>query len=133
MLVPPDAARLKLEQLAAVGVGHRRAAHLAGIAVSTVQSIRTRARPHICLRVEQAILGITRPSLARAQRVNGYRTRYLLACLLREDLTRRWIAMRLGVRSGQVRLRRNTGAVTVTTALKVQALYAAVNADGPDP
>jgi hypothetical protein len=31
-----------------------------------------------------------------------------------------------------VRLHAHNGAVTVTTALKVQALYAAVNAEGPE-
>jgi hypothetical protein len=124
MRVCPAAARRRLEALAAVGVGHRRAAHLSGLAVSTIQSIRTGSRPTICQRVEQAILGIRRPSLAHGQRVNGYRTRHLLACLLREGLSKRWIAGRLGVRSGQ--LKRRPGQVSVATALKVQALYTTV-------
>jgi hypothetical protein len=127
MRVCPAAARRTLEALAAVGIGHRRAAHLTGLAVSTIQSIRTGARPSICARVEQAILGISRPSLARGQRVNGYRTRHLLTCLLREGLTKRWIAGRLGVRSGQ--LKRRQGQVTVETALRVQALYTRVVGD----
>lgn len=126
-LVDPGAARLKLTQLSAVGIGHRRAAHLAGVAVSTVQGIRAGARPHIRLRVEQAILGIVRPSLAHGQRVNGYRTRCQLAALHSEGYRRGWIAQRLGLHRCQ--LWRHAPSVTVEKALKVRALYVVVTAE----
>ena len=128
-LVPAAPARQRLEALARVGVGLRRAAQLAQVSVRTAQGIRTGRRALVCQHVARAILGL-RPSLARGQRVNGYETRRMIAILQAEGFTRTALARRLGFHSPRVQLRHRH--VTVRNALKVRALYGLLTAEGPD-
>ena len=126
-LVPAAPARQRLEALARVGVGLRRAAQLAQVSVRTAQGIRTGRRALVCRQVALAILDL-RPSLARGQRVNGYETRRMIAILQTEGFTRAALARRLGLRSPTLQLNRRR--VTVRNALKVRAFYAFVTAHG---
>jgi len=128
--VDPAPTRRRLADLAALGIGHRRAAYLAGVAVSTIQRIRHAATPTIRRRVADAILAIERPSLAHGQRVRSYQTRRLIDSLEREGFTRAQLAARLGLRSGRLHL--HDDRVTVRNALKVQALYQQLTAEGED-
>ena len=128
--VSPTAARRRLQELAALGIGVRRAAKLAQVAAQTVRACRSGKSAHIRFHVEQAILGIQKPSLAHGQRVNAYRTVYLLQCLVKEGLTPEDIGRRIGMPAATIRglLHNRT---TVDTALKVQALYEDITAEGP--
>lgn len=131
LLVDAAAARRQLCALAAAGIGHRRAAHLAGVATKTVKAIRRGTASRIRASVEQAILGVQRPSLARGVKVNGYRTRYLLACLQAEGYSLRALARRLGLRGSH--LPAHAGRVTVQTHLQTEALYRDLTAEEPEP
>lgn len=124
--VSPQKARAKLEMLARIGIGHRQAAKLAGVSARTVQRIRKGQAPRIRANVEHAILGITRPSLAKGVRVNGYETRHYVESLVREGFQKRWLALTGGFRGGRLRVGQN---VTAATALKVRALHAALTAE----
>lgn len=120
-LVDAQPAREKLQALAAVGVGHRRAATLAGVSCRTVQRIRTGQASQIRASVERAILNITRPTLAKGARVQGYETRHRLESLLRDGYERATLARWLGLKGDRIQL--HNPCVTVATALKVRALY----------
>lgn len=119
--VSPDKARAQLERLGKLGIGYRQAATLAGISWQTVRRIRKRMVRRILARVEQAILGITKPFLARGVRVNGYETRHYVESLVREDYALPWLAQQLGLKCGCERLGQ---LVTVGTALRVRRLHA---------
>ena len=120
-LVAPDQARAHLERLAALGIGHRRAAKLAGVGMPTIQRIRYGLTAQILARVEQAILSIQRPSLAHGCKVPSWETRRLLFILVREGFDRPNLATRLGLQSPRVQFHHRH--VTVRNALKVRALY----------
>jgi len=121
-------ARAKLAQLGSRGIGHRRAAQLAGIAVKTARAIRSGRHQRIRRHVEQAILRIERPSLAHGSRVNGYRTRARLDALKREGFTLAGLRLR-GLRS--VARQMHAARVTVRSALLVDALYQRLLAESP--
>lgn len=113
-------ARQKLQELAALQVGIRQAAKLAGVSVRTVQRIRTGASVQIRPAVEMAILGIQEPQQAGGVRVNGYTTRHYIESMLREDYAEADLAQQLGFRGPSLRLGRN---VTVRTACRVCRLW----------
>lgn len=118
--VSAEPARRKLLSLARIGIGHRQAAKLAHVSVLTVQRIRTGHQPRIRLQTERAILAIERPALAKGVDVNGYETRHYVESLKREAFAESWLAQRLGLRSGRLRLGTR---VKASTALRVRALY----------
>ena len=124
--VRPDAARAKLEMFAGIGIGHRRAAHLAGVSFRTVQRIRTGRGRRIRADVERAILGIDKPSIARGVHVNGYETRHYVESLVREDFKKAWLAAKLGLRCGRLRIGQ---LVTVKTALRMRQLHEHLTAE----
>jgi hypothetical protein len=113
-------ARAHLVQLAALGVGYRRAAQLAGVAVSTIRRIRAGRVTTIKARIAARIIA-TAASLARGCAVTGTRTWRFVDSLLREGFSRRALAIRLGHRAQQLSLSHRR--VRVRSALRLEALY----------
>lgn len=128
-LVDAGPAREHLQALQAKGVGIHRAAALSGLPWRGLWNIRAGTQTQLRAESAKAILAI-KPSLARGQRVNGYRTRHLLACLQNEGYAPSDLAKRLGLKSG--RLSRHHTQVTVQTALKVRGLFTLLTAENPD-
>lgn len=135
-LVLAAQAKAKLEQLARAGVGHRRAADLAGVSERTVLRIRLGQTLRIHATVEAAILGI-RPSLAHGCYVDipqaAIAKRWLLS-LLGEDFTAAQIAPTIGVSPAQVRAivapRQRVKRMRVGTVIRLRAFWQQVNRDG---
>lgn len=125
--VSPDQAKAKLEMLARIGIGHRHAAKLAGVSVSTVQRIRTGTARRLRSDVAAAIVGLEQLSLAKGVYVNGYETRHYVESLMREGFTKRWLALKLGLSGGRVRMRHEQ--VTVLNALRVRQLHHELTAE----
>lgn len=119
--VSPQAARTKLQELQALGVGLKHAARLAGVSARTIQRIRSGESQTIRAHVERGILGITKPTLAKGARVNGYETRHQLEILAKEGYAESRIAALLGLDWPYIRLHAAT--VRVSTALKVRAVF----------
>lgn len=119
-LVDAAPARAKLLELASAHVGYRQAAKLAGVGHRTVGRILSGDVVLITRRVESAILGVTKPSLAYGVRINGYKTRHYIESLLREGYDEAGLARRLGLRGGRLWFRSR---VTVRNALRVRQLW----------
>lgn len=122
----PDMARRKLRMLQGIGVGYRQAARLAGVSVRTVLRIRRGQAQRIHADIERAIVGIEHPSLARGVYVNGYETRHYVESLVREDFKKTWLAAKLGLRGGRLRIGH---IVRAATALKVRQLHRDLTAE----
>jgi len=118
-------ARQHLAALRALGIGYRRAAHLARVAPATAQRVLagtvSRLKPATAAR-----LLATRPVLALGATVAGTKTWRFVDSLRREGFTHREIAFRLGAHSQQLQLHRR---VRVRSALKVAQLYQTLTGD----
>lgn len=125
-LVDASETRAYLLKLQGMGVGLRRVSHLTGLPVSGIRALRSGQRQHLRALSAKRILEL-KPSLAKGQRVNAYRTRHLLACLLNEGYTRKDLAARLGLKSPTVQLHNEQ--VTVRNALKIRGLFACLTGD----
>lgn len=128
-IVEADAAREYLLTLQRRGIGAPQAAKLAGVSEHEIRAIRSGERRRIRRTTADRVLAV-RPVLAFGQRVPSWPTRRLLQVLLREGYTRRELAQRLGL--NRLPLSRHDEHTTVETALRVQAFYRRVTADGPD-
>lgn len=120
-LVDAGRARRRLEALADLGIGHRRAAVLAGISFRTVQRIRRGKARRIRREVERAILNVTQPSLARGTRVYGYETRQLIQALVREGFPKLRLLRHLKMKGHDLGFDHHD--VKVSSALRVRQLY----------
>jgi hypothetical protein len=122
------AARARILELRTSKVGYRQVARLAGVSARQVLDISSGKQQRIAPATEAAILGV-RPSLARGQRINGWRERRLIDSLRTEGFPDAEIARRLGYLTPKLQLGRF---ITVENALRVRTLYAQVNAELPD-
>lgn len=127
--VSPEQAKARLELLAEKGIGHRQAAKLAGISVTTVQRIRSGESQNIRAKVEQAILSIT-PTLAHGAIVNGYHERRRLKDLKSEGFTLQELAERLRLPRRWVE--QDHHPMRVRNVLKVRRLWDVLMAEGPE-
>ena len=109
-------------------VGYRQVAKLADLSPRLVIDISTGKQARISEATETAILEI-RASLAKGVRINGWREQRLINSMLTEGFPAAEIARRLGYLTPKLQLGRY---IRVETALKIRALYAAVNAEGAE-
>lgn len=126
-LVDATAARAYLQKLQSMGIGCRRAATLSGLPVSGIRALRDGTRLHLRMESARRILAI-QPSLAHGQRVNSYRTRHLIACLVNEGYSKAHLAARLGLRSPRLHFQNET--CRAGTALKVRGLFQFLSGEG---
>lgn len=142
VVVDASAARAHLLTLQGKGVGYRHAARLSGISRRIVNEIRSGRRQRIAISTEQAITGITRPTLARGARVNAYEARKKLRTLLAEGFTLEDLARVLHLHGKTIK--RDTLVVPlheqgkrepkmrVSSVIRVRTFFARVMAEGPD-
>lgn len=123
--VDASQAKAHIASLKAQGVGLRQIAHLANVSFRTVQAIQN-GRPRVTRTIEARILQ-TKPIVAGAVLVNGYRTFDRLRILLKEGYSvaqlTRWFKVRPS------RLRRRSKRVTARRASEVKRWFDRLMAD----
>jgi hypothetical protein len=125
--VDASPARAHLRQLAALGVGSRQAAHLAGLSRAALVRILA-GQPTIYASTAAAVLAL-RPVLAHGATVPGVTTWRQIDSLEREGYTRRTLGRLLGSQAQQLQLTRRR--VRVRSALRVAQLYDALASECP--
>lgn len=122
-LVDAGPARAHLAALAALGLGYRQSAQLAGVAPSTTRAVLAGTLPTIRPTTAARLLTV-RPVLAPGALVAGTKTWRYVDSLKREGFTLRELGYRLGAQSQQLQYAARR--VRVASALKVARLYASL-------
>jgi hypothetical protein len=93
VLVDAAAARKHLQWLSDKAVGHKQASKLSGLSWVLLYGIRSGRRTRIRKATAEKVLAI-QPIPADGARINSYRSRHLIACLLNEGFTMAELARR---------------------------------------
>lgn len=120
-IVPADRARAHLQALSRQGVGRRAVQACTDIADTVLSEIRTGRKAHIRARTERLILGVTKAQAADHALISGRKSARLIALLLEEGYTQKFLARRLGYKHPALQF--NQDRITVRNAARVERLY----------
>lgn len=120
-----------LQRLSDKGIGRDTVNDLTGIAVSTIDKVRTGKQAHIRAMNAKAILSIS-PDLVitDAQLVSAKPAWTMIKWMLREGFSKAEISRRLGNKTGALQL--NKHLITARNAAKIQKLYNTLRAGDDD-
>jgi hypothetical protein len=121
--VPAGRACRHMLKLSQRGVGRNIVAECSGVARSTIDQIRRRAKTQIRARTERRILAVTRDMRGDAALVPADATWERLNWLLEEGFTRTRLAVELGSTAQKPTLQIDKQFVTARTEARVLALY----------
>jgi hypothetical protein len=124
-IVPADAARKHLRQLAAAGIGTWAVADVTGLSRGVIQQVRMGQQTQLRLRSEELILGVDKRAISDSTLVSAAPTWRILDGLVSDGYTKTQLAKWLGL-ARAIQFRRDR--VTAKTALRVRKLAAAIKA-----
>lgn len=120
-IVPADEARAHMLKLRRQGIGRRSIRACTDIADSVLQQIASGTKRRIRARTARLILQVGKPQAADHALIPAGRTKHLIALLLDEGYTERFLAERLGYRRRYLQFTSNR--ITVRNAARVTRLY----------
>jgi hypothetical protein len=120
-IIPADAARQHLLELARSGVGYKAVASACDVADSILFAIRSGSRKRIRKTTEARILAVDRAAIADGARVPAAATWRLLNELIQAGYTKRQLAQWLGAQGPALQVGKRL--VTARTASRVERMY----------
>jgi hypothetical protein len=120
-LVPVDAAREHIAQLAKDGLGRDAIGAASDIAPAVISRIKSGQSTQIRKRTEDKLLSVSKDAVSDAARVRAYPTWRQIRGLLAEGFTRAQLARRLGYESPSLQLGKKW--ILARNAAKVDRLY----------
>lgn len=120
-IVCARAARAHMLRLSSRGVGRRAIQACTDVADTVLQEVRSGKKTRIRARTERKILQVTAAMAADHALVSSRRPRQLIAALLEEGYTERFLARRLGYKNDYLQF--GADRITVRNAARVKRLY----------
>ncbi|PZP64216.1 MAG: hypothetical protein DI597_00965 [Pseudoxanthomonas spadix] len=120
-IVPADRAREHLKRLSHQGVGRRTAQACTDVADTVLMEIINGQKRRIRARTERLILGVTKAQAADHALVSARKSSRLIAELLEEGYTQKFLAKKLGYKHPALQFGADT--ITVRNAARVERLH----------
>lgn len=120
-IVPADRARAHLLELSRQGVGRRAVRDCSDVAESVLLEVRAGRKTHIRARTERLILAVTAAQASDHALVSAKPSKRLIANLLEEGYTVKFLAKRLGYTNPSLQF--NERRITVRNAARIKRLH----------